>query len=55
MRLNFNVPGEPEERRVGMWRRERPSVVVRRDERGIGQLVRIGRFPGNSSFAAGKV
>ena len=41
MRLNFNVPGEPEEGRAGLLRRERPFVVARRDERGIAQLVRI--------------
>ncbi len=41
MRINFNVPGTPEERRVGLLRRERPFVVARRDERGIAQLQRI--------------
>lgn len=41
MRINFNVPGTPEERRAGMLRRERPFVVARRDERGIAQLQRI--------------
>lgn len=41
MRLNFNLPGEAEERRAGMLRRERPFVVVRRDERGIAKPLRI--------------
>ncbi|TXC65969.1 GDYXXLXY domain-containing protein [Piscinibacter aquaticus] len=41
MRLNFNVPGEPAERRAGMLRRERPFVVARRDERGVARLLRI--------------
>lgn len=41
MRLNFNLPGEPQERRAGMLRRERPFVVVRRDQRGIAQALRI--------------
>jgi uncharacterized membrane-anchored protein len=41
MRINFVVPGAPEERRIGLLRRERPFVVARRDERGIAQLQRI--------------
>lgn len=41
MRLNFNLPGEPDERRAGMLRRERPFVVVRRDQRGIAHPLRI--------------
>ncbi|MGD9836018.1 MAG: GDYXXLXY domain-containing protein [Piscinibacter sp.] len=41
MRINFNVPGAPGERRIGMLRRERPFVVARRDERGIAQLQRV--------------
>jgi uncharacterized membrane-anchored protein len=41
MRLNFNVPGDPAERRAGLLRRERPLVVAQRDDRGIAQLLRI--------------
>lgn len=41
MRLNFNVPGEPDERRAGLLRRERPFVVARLDERGVARLLRI--------------
>lgn len=41
MRLNFSVPGEPDERRAGLLRRERPFVVARRDERGVARLLRI--------------
>ena len=41
MRLNFNIPGEPAERRAGLLRRERPHVVAVRDERGVARLLRI--------------
>ncbi|WP_298824854.1 GDYXXLXY domain-containing protein [uncultured Piscinibacter sp.] len=41
MRLNFNLPGEPVERRAGMLRMQRPHVVARRDERGVATLSRI--------------
>lgn len=41
MRLNFNVPGEPSERRAGLLRRERPFVIAQRDERGVARLLRI--------------
>lgn len=41
MRLNFGLPGEPQERRAGMLRRERPFVVVRRDARGVAQALRV--------------
>lgn len=41
MRLNFDIPGEPEERRTGLLRRQRPHVVAVRDERGVARLLRI--------------
>jgi len=41
MRLNFNLPGEPGERRLGLLRRERPKVVASLDERGVARLLRI--------------
>jgi uncharacterized membrane-anchored protein len=41
MRLNFQIPGEPAERRLGMLRAERPTVIARRDDRGVATLVRI--------------
>ncbi len=41
MRINFDVPGTPAERSVGLLRRERPFVVAQRDERGIARLQRI--------------
>lgn len=41
MRLNFNLPGEPAERRSGLLRAQRPQVVVRLDERGIATPLRI--------------
>jgi uncharacterized membrane-anchored protein len=41
MRLNFDIPGEPGERRTGLLRRERPFVVAQRDDRGVARLLRI--------------
>ncbi|MFT3665697.1 GDYXXLXY domain-containing protein [Piscinibacter sp.] len=41
MRLNFNLPGEPAERRAGMLRARRPHAVAQIDERGVARLVRI--------------
>src|SRR5690606_16735816 len=40
MRLNFNLPGEPAERRAGLLRAERPQVIARVDERGIATPLR---------------
>lgn len=41
MRLNFNLPGEPDERRSGLLRVERPKVLARIDERGVATLLRM--------------
>lgn len=41
MRLNFNVPGEPAERRGGTLRAQRPFAVAQIDGRGVARLVRI--------------
>jgi len=41
MRLNFNLPGEPAERRAGMLRVDRPKVLARIDERGVATLLRM--------------
>lgn len=41
MRLNFNLPGEPDERRSGLLRVDRPKVLARIDERGVATLLRI--------------
>lgn len=41
MRLNFNVPGDAEERRAGLLRRDRPQAVAQVDERGIARLTRL--------------
>lgn len=41
MQLNFNLPGEPAERRGGLLRAQRPSLVVRLDERGVATPLRI--------------
>ncbi len=41
MRLNFNVPGDAEERRAGLLRRDRPQAVAQVDERGVARLTRL--------------
>lgn len=41
MRLNFNLPGEPTERRAGLLRMQRPQMVARIDPRGVATLLRV--------------
>jgi uncharacterized membrane-anchored protein len=41
MRLNFQLPFDPQERTGGLLSAARPRVVARRDERGVARLLRI--------------
>ncbi|MFT3955531.1 MAG: GDYXXLXY domain-containing protein [Piscinibacter sp.] len=41
MQLNFNLPGEPAERRAGLLRAQRPQLVVHVDQRGVATPRRV--------------